>query len=56
MKRYYIRKRQDKSGLYELVRTIDEAILYCQTMEEVEEYAMQYEAEHNCKVGELVQY
>jgi hypothetical protein len=56
MKRYYIRERQGERGLYELVRTIDEAIIYCQTMEAVEEYAMQYETEHNCGIGELVQY
>lgn len=56
MKRYYIRERQGESGLYELVRTIDEAILYCQTMEAVEEYAMNYERELGANVGELVQY
>lgn len=56
MKKYLIRKRADDSGLYELVRTKDDAILYCQTMQAVEEYAVNYETEQGCKVGELVLY
>lgn len=56
MKRYFIRKREHESGLYELVRTIDNAILYCQTIEHVENYAIEFEKEHGCKIGELVQY
>lgn len=42
--------------MYELVRISDDAILYRQTIENVENYAMNYERELGANVGELVEY
>ena len=42
MKTYQIRKSAEPL-MYELVRISDDAILYCQTIENVENYAMNYE-------------
>ena len=53
--KYQIRKSTEPM-MYELVRTCDDAILYCQTIENVEEFAMNYERELGANVGELVEY
>ena len=53
--KYQIRKSTEPM-MYELVRTRDDAILYCQTIENVEEFAMNYERELGANVGELVKY
>lgn len=55
MKTYRIRKSAEPL-MYELVRISDDAILYCQTIENVENYAMNYERELGANVGELVEY
>jgi hypothetical protein len=53
--KYRIRKSAEPF-MYELVRISDDAILYCQTIENVESYAMNYERELGANVGELVEY